>query len=207
MIGENALLAPGDEILTGIHRLTPALLTDQVSPYFQSLIDLEAAIANLQDKTFVEPRIRSISQNSPVSFSIEGAANAVNAVKEDVIPWRRKHAKAIAQLIEAKGRAEIEEIKSRVAQIEQQAPTDEERQLQIQKQRLENDQRSIEIDRMKWELQKERTQLALEIVDKLHPNLGDTERMTFAMRLLSPLLVLTESPIEILKPPTLPEIG
>lgn len=83
---------PESDVLRGLDYLTPTTLAEQVAPYLQAIFDLEAILADLQGRTFGPPRIRSLTQYSPISVHMDGAADAIHIIKENVVPWRRANA-------------------------------------------------------------------------------------------------------------------
>jgi transcriptional regulator with GAF, ATPase, and Fis domain len=94
--------------------LTPNFLATKLSPYLNALSEIQNIISDVLKQKHHEIRIRMIAQNSPISVSLDGAAEAVQAVRDTVIPWRRKHAETMAHLLEQEKIAEIELKKAEV---------------------------------------------------------------------------------------------
>jgi len=87
-----------------------------------ALCEIEKIIS---EDHLTEPRIVAITQQSPVNVSMTGIPEAYKALREDIMPWRRKHQKEIAKLNEKEKQAEIERKKAEVAEAT--ARTDRER--------------------------------------------------------------------------------
>jgi hypothetical protein len=187
---ESDLSRVASVMLEGIDQLTPTVLSNQLAPYRQAIIALERAGPQWSGGAPIQPKIRATSYNPPMSVDLEDAGNALIVLKEDIIPWRRAHAKEQAQLVEGRNRVAAYELVGRVMSTSPEA----------EKQRLEN-------ERLKWRIDQERAALAAQIIDKFRPNLEESEHIVFMMRLFNPLLTLTQSAIEIgtIKMP--PEIG
>lgn len=181
--------------------LTPSSLTLLVTPYLAALDEVQRAIDAFLKRGSHKVRIKSISQNSPVNVSLDGAAEATEVVRDLVVPWRREHAKEMAQLQEQEkliqienSRAEIQERRARAQKERSEAKkveseTSHERtQAEIERMRLEN-------EKLRLEIEEARINLALTILDKLAPELSEGQRILYAMQLLKPLGVITESPL------------
>lgn len=102
-------------VLEGIETLTADNLSGIVSLYLKAVVDLQRAIASLQNTDFVEPHIRMISQNSPLEIVISGVAGAIDIIMEFIIPWRWKHAQEMAKLAKEEKRLELIRRKSELA--------------------------------------------------------------------------------------------
>jgi hypothetical protein len=116
----------GTVVLVNHAPLTTRVLAQEVLRYLDAMLEVQQIITEMRGGTFVEPTIRELSHNSPLSVSFTGTiGEAVTTIQNIVIPWRRKHAKAIADLEVAerevsiaKTQAEIQEIKVQTAQAE-----------------------------------------------------------------------------------------
>jgi hypothetical protein len=187
-------------------RLTPRYLLDVVAPYLDAVAELEQIVSSAPAKEPAEIWIRSMSQASPVSVRIDGVVEAIELILDSVIPWRREHAKKMAELAERKQEAEIamyqadaQEKRARARRERAEAHQAEEdllgpqRLAKLKKMELENEERRLELERA-------RINLAFEIVDKLEPDAPEERRVSIALRLIKPLGVLTGSPLEVTMP-------
>jgi hypothetical protein len=138
-------------------------------------------------------QIRSLSQNSPISLSLDGAASALELILNLVVPWRRKHAKELAVLTVKKAEVEIMELRVRARrELEEADKLASERLLveeQARAQRMEN-------DRRERELQAEVFKLAVFGIDYAQTNLPDEVRYALASQLKEPLEVTIFSELE-----------
>lgn len=80
-----------------------------MAPYLQTLFDLQRLIDEASGKKEDPPKIRSISQNSPVSVEMTGIPGALKTLVRLISPFWRKHERELAELELAKKRAEVEE--------------------------------------------------------------------------------------------------
>ncbi len=203
-----------DEIqLAGHDPLTPITLVSQVAPYLQALIDLQEVIIQLTGEPFIEPRIRSISEHSPLSFQMDGVADAIRVVREIVTPWRRKHAQQMAELevsekqVEiGKAEVDIQETRARTAQTRAATKAAEKRQsAEIEQLLLENEAKRLQNEEKRLEIHREKLDLALSIVERFAPDLSEKERLLAVTQMMESLTTLTESPLELLLPGTTSE--
>jgi hypothetical protein len=77
--------------LTGMDTLTPYTLTDFAAPYLLALADLQRVIAKLTKQPMMPPRLISLSEYLRLIVEIDGVQDAVNSVREVLIPWRKTH--------------------------------------------------------------------------------------------------------------------
>jgi hypothetical protein len=185
------LASPG--ILDSPPVMTPAYLVQTIAPYLQALARIQSVLdqATGQPPTLIQ--IRSLSQNSPISLSLDGAASALELILNLVVPWRRKHAKELAVLTVKKAEVEIMELRVRARrELEEADKLASERLLveeQARAQRMEN-------DRRERELQAEVFKLAVFGIDHAQPNLPDEVRYALASQLKEPLEVTIFSELE-----------
>lgn len=180
------------------HTLTPEYLSEHLMPYLNALAGMQHTCDKLMGHTSHEVVIRFISQQSPVSISLQGVSDAVNAVLDVVVPWRREYAKQLAELklkeLEAeikKKKKEADEIASRSAKQRAEAAN------------IEADTETKKIDGQKTELELDiaRYRLAREIVATMRPDLTEAEQMAYIAEMMPDVKVLTTSEIEIKRLP------
>lgn len=181
--------------------LTPAYLASDIVPYLKAITDIQHVIDEILGRTPSLLKIRSITQKSPISVSLEGAAEAVQEVKDTVIPWRREHIVIMARLAEQEKQAEIETKKAEV--LEKRASATKSRAeaekllAEAARQHEEAERLKLENEKLRLELHRAKIQLALDILNKLAPALPETERITYLVKLLPSLDTLTSSNLEI----------
>lgn len=95
------------QIITDV-TLTPNYLLSSVSPYIKATVDLQMVLNEMENKEKQDVRILSITQKSPISFSLDGAGEAIRVIMNEIIPWRRKHSDTIERLEEESLRLDSE---------------------------------------------------------------------------------------------------
>jgi hypothetical protein len=107
----------------------------------------------------------------------------------------------MARLSETEKQAEIEIRRAEV--LESRARASKERQeaerlaADAARQRAEAEKVRLENEKLRLEIQRARIQLALDILDQLKPDLPESEKISYVVKLLPSLQVLTESPLQI----------
>ena len=193
VIAQDEIVLVSDEYqLTGyVNELTPDYLQTKVYPYVNAIADVQHLIDEIQGRQYHDVIIRKIVQRSPISVSLDGASEAIQVIKESVVPWRRKHAETMARLVEQEKKLEIEikkaEYYSKRVLSEKER---QEAQLLMAKSNEEITRMKLENEKLKLEIQRERVQLALDLLVKISPNLSEAEKIAFIAKLLSPLDVL-----------------
>jgi hypothetical protein len=175
-------------------QLTPQYLTVTVLPYLNAIAEIQNAVDEIAGRETREIKIHSLTQNSPISVSLDGAAETVQLIKDTVVPWRRKHAETMALLMEQERQAEIESKKAEI--LERRAHAEKAR-VEAARQREEAEKLKLENEKTRLDLYRAKVLLALEILTQVAPNLSETERIAYVVKLLPPLEVLTSSRVEI----------
>jgi hypothetical protein len=173
-----------------IPALTPEYLANSITPYINAVIDLQHIIDEIKKRKPSDINIKEIKRNSPISVSLDGAGEAIQIIKETIVPWRRKHAETMARLLEQEKSVEIEAKKAEV--LEKRAIAARERE-ETDKVKLENEKLRAEIS-----LQKAKVQLALDILSIISSNLNQTEREIYIQKLLPIIDTLALGKIELL---------
>ena len=136
-----------------------------------------------------------IAEYSPISISLEGAKDASDAINNLVVPWRREHAKKIANLEEQEKITEIEVLKAESLEKRARAQRDRSDALKLEAEailiRAEAEKINLENEKTHLEIQKAKLKLAIEIIDKYADNLPETEKSVFVEKLLHPIGFLT----------------
>jgi len=188
-------------IFDGLDRLTPENLSNQVAPYLQAIFDVQQIVDEFEvqaGKVAVQPRIVSISQNSPIQVSVEGIGKAFDIISMMVIPWKRENAKkrddsAVAQeeLKIVVAQAEIAEKKLQSAQNQKLAV------LELEQKRLDIREKQLDLDKREREGFEEALRMAFRILDEVAPSLSAEQRIARAIDLTRGMKVIKESRLEI----------
>lgn len=154
-----------------IPNLTPEYLVNIIAPYLSAVIELQHLIDTIKKRELSLVSIKEIKRNSPISVSLDGAGEAIQLIKDTVVPWRRKHAETMARLLEQEKSVEIEAKKAEV--IDKKIVARE----QANKLKLEN-------EKLRLELQQAKMQLAVEMLNSLSHNMTQAEREAIIQKLL-----------------------
>lgn len=168
----------------GMFELTASTLSFEITPFIKAISDLQHTIDHIYNRPESIVRIQYIGQNSPVGISLEGVADALNVLISTVVPWRREHAKRMAELEEQHKQAQIEIGRAEVL----------DKRANALKQREETRKITVEIE-------EKRIDIALKVLQALPQQYSETERIVLVNQLLKPLEILTESKLLV----TLPE--
>lgn len=182
--------------------LTPTSLMGQITPYLLAVSELQKIIDSVKGQPIKPVNIKSISQNSPVSVSLDGAADATEVVRDIVVPWRRVHGKDMAQLEKQEKAVLIEDAKASV--VEKRIRTQKERvetkkieaEIHPEKVNIEIERMRLENEKLRLEIEEKRIKMALEILE-IGPELSQEQRILFVMQLLKPLGILTTSSVQL----------
>jgi hypothetical protein len=180
--------------------LSSSSVTQELGSYLQAVTELQHIIDKLRGKKESQVVIRRIEHRSPISVGLEGSAEAVRLIVESITPWRKQHSQKMAR-IEQLERQAIVELK-RAEALEMRARAEKERKeakriaaeaaAQIEearKARLENEKAHVE-------LQREKANLALKILEQVSPGLSREEKVFYMKKLLPVLDVLISSQFE-----------
>jgi hypothetical protein len=173
-------------------------LIDDIVPYLQAIADLQRIIDEIKAQPHEQVVVHSITQGSAL-VSLEGAKDAIELILSVVVPWRYKHAREMAGLTEIEKRIQVEKAKAEVLASRRQLAqgTDREQaELELAKQRAEVAKIAIETEKLRLELHREKIQLALDVLDRINPDLTETEKIDYVVKLLKPLEVIALSELE-----------
>lgn len=181
--------------------LTPEYLHNVIAPYLMAIAALQRVFDQLSARPNREIVVREISYHSPIEVSVAGVREVIDSVKEDVVPWRRKHAQQMAQLREKEVAADIKKREAEAKELRARSAKDsaESSKLEAEARKLyaEAEKQMLENERTKFELEQARLNLALELAKKMRSDLPESELVLFAINMLPPLHTLTISDIEI----------
>jgi len=100
----------------------------------------------------------------------------------------------MARLLELEKQADIENKKAEI--LEKRVHVENER-VETTKKRDEAEKLKLENEKLRLDLQRAKVQLAIEVLNKIAPNLSETDRISYIVRLLPPLDLLIFSELEI----------
>jgi hypothetical protein len=191
------------ETINSAPPLTPFYLEQQVLPVLKAIANIQQVSDDIRGKKDrASIRIGRISQHSPINIGMEGVSNTVEILRETLTPWRRKHAESMAKLAEQEKLAEIEFKKAEILESRVRASQgrEEAKKLlaEVRRQEEETKRLALENEKLKLDLERARVQLVLDILAELGQNLSEQERITYVVRLIQPIMVLTDSNLEIL---------
>ncbi len=181
--------------------LTPHNLAFRVIPYLECLCAIQAVINDIRGTKNTGIRIRRIEQNSPLNIEIDGVAEALKVVREDIVPWRRRHQKAMAQLQEVSKQVEIENSKAELLEIRARAMKSRREAQKITGEALKTYQEAaklkLENEKMGLELQKAKFDLAIQTLEKVSPHVPEKERLHYVLQLVPLIDHLVVTDLEI----------
>lgn len=181
-------------------QLTPQYLSSQIIPYINALMVMQHVFDDLRQRERSKVVIKSITQRSPISLGLEGVGDAIDSVKEDVVPWRKQNAQKVAALKLKETEAEIKKKQAEAVEIRARSAKEraEAKKIEAEAVKMREDavRQKIENEKLRFELDSSKLKLALELVQKMHPDLSEPDRLAHAIRLLPALNTLTTSDME-----------
>lgn len=181
--------------------LSPRFLATTLSSYLGAIADIQHVVDEILAKPQSEVRIKFIKQESPISVSLDGAADAVQIVQDSIVPWRRKHTEFMALLQEQEKLAEIESKKAEILEKRASAAKGraeaEKLSAEATKQHEETEKLKLENEKLRLDIHRAKIQLAIEVIDQLLPGISETEKVAYLVKLLPPLEVIIFSTLEV----------
>lgn len=178
-------------------KLTPDLLLTTIGPFLKAIRDLQLVIDQVQDRSISEVTIKSLTQSSPVEVTLEGASEAVEQIETNIVPWRRKHAETMTLLSEQEKRAHIKSLEADLLEKEGKLIKDRAEAERIiaerDKLRAEAEQIRLENEKLRIEVQRSKIQLVLDVLSRVAPNLSETEKLGYVVKLLPSIEELTST--------------
>jgi hypothetical protein len=184
--------------LSSEKKITPNHLANDIVPYLQAITDLQLIIDEVKARPYKGVEVRTILQGSAL-ISLEGATDAIELIMSVVVPWRYKHAQAMAKLAESEKQVQIEKARAEILASRKQLAQGiekEKAELELVKQRTEIERIEIENEKLRLELHREKIQLALDVLDRINPDLAGAEKIDYVMRILKPLEVIVSSDLK-----------
>lgn len=181
--------------------LTPTFLSNVVTLYLNAVASIQHVIDEINGRDKRDVLIKAISQNSPINVNLEGAAETLQQINDLVAPWRRKHSEKMSVLLEREKQAEIGVRKAEISEKRALAAKGQAEAKKIAaeaaKQHVETEKLRLENDKSRLELHRAKIQLALDVLAQISPNLSESEKIAYVVRLLPPLDVLLSSELEL----------
>ena len=207
-LAKQALLTKGDVVSITFLRspllekqpLTTEYISEEITPYISAVYELQWILDEMQNREPKERNIRAITHNSPISFSLDGAADALRLVLSLFSKWRREHERKMARLREQEKQLEIERSKAEINEMRANAKNNrfmakkliselEKEQEEIRQLRLQN-------EKMRMELAEERIRLVDQVIDQVAPNLPRDLRLTYMAKLVPHIDTILFSEVE-----------
>jgi hypothetical protein len=187
-------------VVDSAERMTPWFLSEVLIPYVGAISEIQQICNRVLRHPLIEVTLKSISQSSPMDIKLLDAAEAINALKEDLIPWRRKHAQNLADLKETEVTAEIRKKQAEALEIQarsfRNSAEAERTRAEAAKINEEAEQLKLENEKRRFELQRMKLELALDVISKMQPDLPQAERYLYAIQLLPSIDKVVTSQIE-----------
>lgn len=181
--------------------LAPKVLLDMVAPYIESIEALQHIIDDMTGRAHRRVIIHLLTHNSPISVSLEGASQAIDTIKESVVPWRQKHAEEMANLEEQKLQEEIANRQAEILERQARAAKDraeaEKIKAEAELKRAEAERLRLENRKIALELQRAEIELALSVIKTFAPNMPEVDKLAYVTRLLPTLGNLITSDVQI----------
>jgi len=182
--------------------LTPSYLERTVAPLLRAIEKLQVVCNLIQKKSEREVVIASITHRSPVMVALQGAIEALSLMRDMIIPWRRQNAERISRLKEQQISAEIaaksaEALDTR-ARGEAHYSLADKLSAEAELTRAQANQVRTETKKLSLDLEKQRIELALSIIERLAPKLPSEERIAYVIRLLGPIEHISNSELEVI---------
>lgn len=184
--------------------ITPNILISDIGKYLLALEQIQNIIDDIREEPREVVKIIELSQNSPISISLEGAAEAAEIIRDSVTPWRKEHEKQMLLLEQQEKIANIEVQKAEVLEMRSRAQMNRSEANKMTSD-IEHVKAEVEIERLKLEnkklhleIEESRINLALKIIDRMASELSDSQKIYFVLQLLKPLEVITMSSLELI---------
>lgn len=158
-----------------------------VRPLIEAIIQLQELINQILERPSFEISVLSITKNSPLSVSLDGASDAVQLLQETFVQWRSDHAKLKARLEEEEKKAEIilKRIQAQKDHVETSKAEEELTKLKLENEKLKFD--------LQMEMQKEKFELAVTMLERIKAELSEEQKQIYVQRLLVIIEVLLTS--------------
>jgi hypothetical protein len=170
--------------LMAVPSLTPSFLRRNFIPLFEALNCINRALEAAQGRDAADISILFLRRRNPVEVNFKGTAKeTLEFFRDELTPWRRKHAKREAELEERKRKAESEVAELGTAEA---------------RARLESV--LIENEKARSELKRDELRDALKLATELNPNASVADKMRTALELRAALNSSLETELTLAPP-------
>jgi hypothetical protein len=180
--------------------LTPTYLYTTIAPYLLAIESIQNIIDEILGKESVV-FLSLISQNSPLSINLSGATEAIKFLQDLIIPWRRKNIRKHADLAEKEKEHLIAKLESEKLEIQSRINKDsaESQKILAEAEKLRAEAQTIQISNYlsAMQIRKDILQIALEMVEQISPNLSQTDKISYAIRLIPHMDTIVSHPLTI----------
>jgi hypothetical protein len=161
-----------------LEKLTPRILTDRISPYLDTVVQLQQSIDRLNNVENDDIDIVSITHQSPVIAALAGVVTAFGAIAEYVLPERNRLAleQKAADIAKTRAEAAGQELQNQKSQ-DALGFDRELREIEVAMKRAELEEKLLILAEKKMEL-------LLRIYERYAPNVPPEKRIEEAARLL-----------------------
>lgn len=129
---------------------------------------------------------------TPGSVDILGLSAVINLASELIVPWMKENKKRIELLAEGEKLAKSQMI---TAELLKSKTQEEKTKAETEKIILETKRLELENQLLRLELESKKIALALEILNKVNPNLTEDEKKSYLEKLIDPLtMIINEVP-------------
>jgi hypothetical protein len=180
--------------------LTPIYIKDILIPYLQAIAELQAVINELKGDQFNEIHIIEIKISTLVEVSMIATHDAVNILKETIIPWCRDHAEEMATL--ERTDKLIEDQRTLAGVLTQKAqnsegPVADTLYAEVEQVNEHINRLREEFDNKRVAFEEAKAHMTLDVLLNIKPHIRGAKRIAFLTRLAPHLDKLTSSELEL----------
>lgn len=188
-------------------------LAKTVLPYVEALIEIQRVMDEIRGVSGNEVKVLGISQGSVTVDLTGGIRDSIELVRDMVVPWRRENQRKLAERALAEKelgltqkRVEVAAAKAAVKRADGEAESEGKRteaeaeKLRAEAGKLRAEALTVEAQARQVALANQQTELelvglALEMVRKIKPDVGEAELLMYAMKMVDPVRVIARSPL------------
>jgi hypothetical protein len=182
-------------------KFSSKVLREVVTPTIAAIESFQRLCDKIIGQESSDIRLHYIASHSPVIINFDGIGDVIRALNDEIIPYRRRHAKEMAQLQE--GVLKVELLKGQAA-VKQALTISDKESAESSKLKAETikilaeaEGQMIENEERRFKLNEQKLDMALRIVDAMQSDLKATERLTHAVQLLPLLDTLSDHHLEV----------
>lgn len=180
--------------------LTADFFRYELLPYLEAVQEIQDIIDDINGEDHHPIEIIRIAKGS-VNVGLIGGEEVIKIIREEITPWRREHAKQMAELERRSKKLAIEmeraEIHATNARKAKDVGETEKLEAEAALIRAQVRHQEIENDKLELLLQKDKLELAIQILERIAPDLTDEQRLEYFSRMFGPLDQLLSSKLEL----------